>query len=221
MFTGIVEEMGVVRSVRDIGNGRCLMVEAEVVMSDMAVGSSIAIDGCCLTVTEFDSTDDDSWFSVEAVPETLNRTTLGEFSCGQKVNLERAVQVGSRLGGHIVQGHVDTVSELELISEYLDGSRRLTFKSPEDVLGHIVEKGSVTLDGISLTVASVSKNSFEVAVIPHTLFITTLGQRDVGDLVNFEADVLARYVAGSLISGHMTVDRTKRPGGETDADCSD
>ena len=210
MFTGIVEETGNIRSVCDTAGGRRFVVGADVVLSDVTLGASIAVDGCCLTVTDFGTDGEVAWFAADAVPETLDRTTLGDADEGDAVNLERSMAADGRFGGHIVQGHVDAVTELDAVYEHLDGSRRLTFRLPDSLGGLIVEKGSVALDGISLTVASVDADgaTFDIAVVPHTLEVTTLGHRVVGNRLNVEADVLARYVAGHAATGQLPEERT-------------
>ena len=208
MFTGIVEETGIVREAHDNGDGRRLVVGADVVLDDVVMGSSIAVDGCCLTVTGFGADDRGAWFAADAVPETIDRTTLGGSAEGDSVNLERPMSADGRFGGHIVQGHVDAVTELEAVHEHLDGSRRLAFRLPDALSGQIVEKGSVALDGISLTVAAVDGTTFDIAVVPHTLEVTTLGCRVVGDRLNVEADILARYVAGLAAAGRLPDERT-------------
>ncbi|MDP6492537.1 MAG: riboflavin synthase [Acidimicrobiales bacterium] len=213
MFTGIVEETGFVRSAHDNGDGRRLVVGAGVVLDDVSTGSSIAVDGCCLTVTEFGADDQGAWFAADAVPETLDRTTLGGSAEGDSVNLERPMRADGRFGGHIVQGHVDAVTELESVHEHVDGSRRLTFRLPGALAGQIVEKGSVALDGISLTVAAVEGATFDIAVVPHTLEVTTLGRRVVGDRLNVEVDVIARYVAGLMAADRLPNDRLTDAGG--------
>ena len=213
MFTGIVEETGIVREAHDNGDGRRLVVGADVVLDDVAMGSSIAVDGCCLTVTEFGADDRGAWFAADAVSETIDRTTLGGTAEGDSVNLERPMPADGRFGGHIVQGHVDAVTELEAVHEHLDGSRRLAFRLPDALSGQIVEKGSVALDGISLTVAAVDDTTFDIAVVPHTLEVTTLGCRVVGDRLNVEADILARYVAGFAAAGRLPDARTGGQGG--------
>ncbi len=190
MFTGIVEELGVVRSVDKVDDGRRVVIEATAVLDDVILGASIAVNGCCLTIVEWA----DDWFGVDAVPETLDRTTVGGLRPGDLVNLERPLTAGGRFGGHVVQGHVRELS---------DGSRRLSFRLPDELAGQIVEKGSVTLDGVSLTVAAVVDDTFDVALIPHTLQVTTFGRRDSSHQVNVEADVLARYVAGLLAAGRI------------------
>jgi riboflavin synthase len=206
MFTGIVEEMGTVRAVEPVGDGCRLVVGAATVLGDVTMGASIAVNGCCLTVTGFGD-DDGPWFSADAVPETLARTTLGAASAGDPVNLERSMAADGRFGGHVVQGHVDTVTEVVAVSEHDDGSRRLTFEVPPALAGQIVEKGSVALDGVSLTVADLAVDgaaaTFDIAVVPHTLSVTTFGRLAAGDRVNVEVDVLARYVAG-LVAARST-----------------
>ena len=221
MFTGIVEELGSIRSIDEVGDGRRLVVDAATVLADVSLGASIAVNGCCLTVVEWG----EAWFAVDAVPETLERTTLGAMGPGEAVNLERPLAADGRFGGHVVQGHVDTVTEVVDLETLSDGSRRLTFRLPDELAGQVVEKGSITLDGASLTVASVGRDTFDVALIPHTLDVTTFGRLAPGDLVNVEVDVLARYVAGLLAAGRVGSDHgdpaddgpaDQPPGGPTD-----
>ena len=202
MFTGIVEELGSIRSIDAVGDGRRLVVDAATVLADVSLGASIAVNGCCLTVIEWG----DAWFAVDAVPETLQCTTLGAMEPGEAVNLERPLAADGRFGGHVVQGHVDSVIEVVHVEGLSDGSRRLTFRLPDELAGQVVEKGSITLDGASLTVASVNRDTFDVALIPHTLEVTTFGRRTPGDRVNVEVDVLARYVAGLLAAGRVGSD---------------
>jgi riboflavin synthase len=188
MFTGIVEELGRVRG-RDGGR---FTFEATTVLEDAKIGDSIAVNGCCLTVVETG----DGWWSADAVDETLSRTNLGDLEPGDPVNFERPVRAADRLGGHIVQGHVDGVGRLEARDALADGSTRMRFTTPAPLLRYVVEKGSITLDGISLTVAAVddADATVEIAVIPHTLAVTTLGPKAPGDPVNIEVDVLAKHV---------------------------
>ncbi len=197
MFTGIIEELGRVRSIDPHGDGASITIEAGTVLSDATIGASIAVNGCCLTVTEFSA---DHWVA-DAVPETLDRTNLGLLVSGDRVNLERPLAVGGRYGGHVVQGHVDGVGTVVNIVELGDGSRRFTFAVPPELARYVVEKGSIALDGISLTVASVDATRLDVAVIPHTWAVTTLGQRQVGDTVNVETDILGKYVERLLHAG--------------------
>ncbi|MEQ8840903.1 MAG: riboflavin synthase [Acidimicrobiales bacterium] len=190
MFTGLVEEVGTVRSVTPVGGGARVVIEAALVLDDAGLGASIAVNGCCLTVVEFDAV---SW-AADAVPETLERTNIGALRPGDAVNLERPLAANGRYGGHVVQGHVDATAEVLTIDELDDGSFRYAFSLPSAVASYVVEKGSIAVDGISLTVAAVDTSTFAIAVIPHTHEVTTLGGRTVGDRVNIEADVLAKYV---------------------------
>jgi len=192
MFTGIVEELGAVRAVTPNAGGARIEIVAKVVLEDAVLGASIAVNGCCLTVVELL---DDGW-AADAVTETLDRTALGSLRAGDRVNLERPVRLADRLGGHLVQGHVDGVGALLERVALPDGSTRMTFTAPAAVLRYVVEKGSIAIDGISLTVASLDDGggTFDVAVIPHTLAVTTLGPKQPGDPVNLEVDVLAKYV---------------------------
>jgi len=194
MFTGLVEELGLVTALESSGDGIRLRIGAETVMDDITMGASIAINGVCLTVVEFD----DAHFSVDAVPETMDRSSLGSLDVGSTVNLERSVRAEDRLGGHIVQGHVDATTTITAIEAYDDGSWRYHFALDADTAPYVVEKGSITVDGISLTIASLEPEQFSIAIIPHTAEVTTLGSRKVGDLVNLEVDVLAKYVERQL-----------------------
>ena len=207
MFTGIVEELGTVRAVTPNAGGARIEIVAKVVLEDAEIGASIAVNGCCLTVVELL---DDGW-AADAVTETLDRTSLGSLGAGDPVNLERPVRLADRLGGHIVQGHVDAVGALRARRALPDGSTRMTFTAPTSVLRHVVEKGSITVDGISLTVAALDDraSAFDVAVIPHTLSVTTLGPKQPGDPVNLEVDVLAKYVE-RLLTTDSTTHSTER-----------
>lgn len=187
MFTGIVEELGQLVG-RDGGR---LRIGARVVLDDVELGASIAVNGTCLTVVDFGA----DWWEADVVDETFARTALGDLEPGDPVNLERPVQVSDRLGGHIVQGHVDVVGVI------VDPAPDLRIEIPAETLRYIVEKGSITVDGISLTVASLFDDGFGVAVIPHTREVTTLGHKGVGDRVNIELDVIAKYVE-SLLDGY-------------------
>ncbi len=194
MFTGLVEEVGVVADLDHDGDGIGLRVHASTVTSDLEIGASIAFNGVCLTVVEFD----DASLTVHAVPETMDRSNLGELIVGSKVNLERSVRASDRLGGHIVQGHVDATTTINEIEALNDGSWRYHFALDAGLAPYVVEKGSITIDGISLTVASLSDDRFSIAVIPHTAEVTTLGHRSTNDKVNIEVDVLAKYVERQL-----------------------
>ncbi|MBA2610055.1 MAG: riboflavin synthase [Actinobacteria bacterium] len=190
MFTGIVEELGSVRA-RDGGK---FEFNAKTVVEDAGLGDSIAVNGVCVTVTACG----DDWFAVDAVDETLARSSLDDLRVGDPVNLERPVRLQDRLGGHIVQGHVDGIGVLR--HEAPD----LSVRCEPSLLKYMVEKGSVTIDGISLTLVSVDGEGFTVAVIPHTVEVTTLGHRREGDKVNLEVDVLAKYVE-RLLTGQTVI----------------
>lgn len=189
MFTGIVEEMGRVESVVPSGEGLRLRIHAVTVVSDLPIGSSVAVDGVCLTVVEVDG----DALQVDVVPETMSRTTLGRLGVGDPVNLERAMAASGRFDGHVVQGHVDGVGSISSISAHGDDVR-FGVECPPDLLRYVVEKGSITVSGVSLTVAALGPDGFEVALIPHTLAVTSLGRREAGDAVNLEVDILAKYV---------------------------
>ncbi len=197
MFTGIIEEIGTVRSIRGGGSGVVLDIEASRVLEGTATGDSIAVNGVCLTVTP-----GSGHFTADAMPETLRRTSLGSLRPGSKVNLERAMACGGRFGGHLVSGHVDACGRVaELVRDGIALVMRVSV--PSDVLRYVARKGSVTLDGVSLTVASVSDSdsSFTISLIPHTMASTTLHLLKPGSPVNVEVDMLARYVERLLASG--------------------
>jgi riboflavin synthase len=189
MFTGIVEELGVVRSVR----GRDLSVECTLVATDSAVGSSVAVNGVCLTVVERSS----EHLAFQLSEETLSRTSLRRLREGEAVNLERPLSLAGRLGGHLVQGHVDGVGTVESLAPE-EGGATLTVAMPEAIGRYVVEKGSICVDGVSLTVTETDGARFSVALIPHTLDATTLGSAEGGYPVNLEVDVIAKYVEGML-----------------------
>lgn len=196
MFTGLVEEKGVVKQLKQLGNASDISIEGPLVGSDVAIGDSIAINGCCLTVVAIEGTT----LTFQAGSETLRRTNLGNLAIGSFVNLERALQVGQRMGGHYVSGHVDAVATVEDRSD--DGQwAKFWFKVPPELTSQMASKGSVTVDGISLTLVDVEADRFSVELIPHTLDATTLGERNVGDGVNIETDLLAKYVQQQLSAG--------------------
>ncbi|MFN2543935.1 MAG: riboflavin synthase [Actinomycetota bacterium] len=185
MFTGIVEELG---EVRERSNGR-LVVGCRVVAEDASVGASIAVNGVCLTVVERD----DESLAFDLSPETLARTALSRLAEGSPVNLERPVTLTTRLGGHLVQGHVDGVGRVVAVAGNGSGSE-VTIEVPAELTRYLVDKGSVSVDGVSLTVAGLDGRRFAVALVPHTLDVTTLGRARSGDPVNLEVDVVAKYV---------------------------
>jgi riboflavin synthase len=189
MFTGIVEELGTVRS-RD---GSTLRIDCSLVLEDVALGASIAVNGCCLTVVDWGADgegacDKPMWWTADVTDESYARTNLGALRPGDPVNLERPVRLVDRLGGHLVQGHVDGVGIVT------SAAPDLRVSVPDDLGRYLVEKGSITVDGVSLTVVDAGHDDFSVAVIPHTAAVTTLGHRQPGDAVNLEVDVTAKYV---------------------------
>ena len=183
MFTGIVEEMGTVLAVGERGDTVRIRIGATDVLDGAKRGDSTAVDGCCLTVVELG----DAWWEADISDETLRRTTLGARHVGDRVNLERPLLVTDRLGGHIVQGHVDAVGEV------LAPVPDLQVRMPDDLRRYVIEKGSITVDGVSLTVVQPTDDGFTVAVIPHTAEVTTLGAKAPGDTVNLEVDLIAKY----------------------------
>jgi riboflavin synthase len=189
VFTGIVRELGVVVEAEEAGGGRALVVRAAETAARARVGDSVAIDGCCLTATAVDA----GAIAFHAVPETIARTTLGSLQRDHEVNVEPAVRAGEELGGHYVQGHVDAVGRIQSVEAEGEGLR-VFVEAPDDVLRYCVEKGSITVDGVSLTVAELAGDAFAVALVPHTLTATTLSDLEPGQSVNLEADVLAKYV---------------------------
>jgi riboflavin synthase len=193
MFTGIVTALGTVRSIRPLGNGQDMRLTIATPWQDMAsiaIGASIACSGCCLTATELGP----DWFAADASAETLACTTLGRWRVGTRINLERSLRLGDELGGHIVSGHVDGIGEAVSATPE-NASTRWTFRVPHHLARFIAAKGSVAVDGVSLTVNAVDGDTFGVNVIPHTAEVTTFGSLAPGHAVNIEIDMLARYVA--------------------------
>ena len=196
MFTGIIEETGTVQSITRHGSSIALCIAADKVTEGTVVGDSIAVNGVCLTVTSLNG----KRFTADVMPETVHRTSFSKLAAGSKVNLERALRASDRLGGHIVSGHVDGCGVIG--SMVRDGiATRVTVKLPESLLRYIAVKGSVTIDGVSLTVTDVDANSFSVSLIPQTKAVTTLGDAKVGRIVNVEVDLLARYTERLLSAG--------------------
>jgi riboflavin synthase len=189
VFTGIVRERGRIAGVEGDGEARRLEVDAPATAAQLAVGDSVSIGGCCLTATAVSN----GRFSVTAVPESLSRTTLGGLVPGDEVNLETATRAGEPLGGHYVQGHVDGVGTIASVEPEEQGSR-VWIEAPPVLLRYCVEKGSIAVDGVSLTITALREGAFEVALVPHTLEQTTLGYVEPGDEVNLEVDLLAKYV---------------------------
>lgn len=189
MFTGIIEEMGQVISLEKGSASGRLAVEASLILTDVKIGDSIAVNGVCLTVACFSS----SSFSVDIMAETLSKSTLGDLRAGSRVNLERALRLSDRLGGHLVQGHVDGTGRI-LEDKTVDIARIIKIAAPAEVMKYVVAKGSIAIDGISLTVVEAGEGSFSVSLIPHTAAMTTLGFKGPGDKVNLESDIIGRYI---------------------------
>jgi riboflavin synthase len=189
VFTGIVRERGRVAAVEGVDVAAHLLIEAPGTSARLAVGDSVSIDGCCLTATAVS----DGSFSVTAVSESLSRTTLGQLEPGDEVNLETATRAGEPLGGHYVQGHVDGVGRIASLAPEEEGAR-MWVEAPRELLRYCVEKGSIAVGGVSLTISALRDGAFEVALVPHTLAETTFGRLTEGDEVNLEVDVLAKYV---------------------------
>lgn len=192
MFTGIVEELGHVVS----REGPRIVFRSPIAASDAAIGDSVSIDGVCLTVVALDGDE----LSFDISQETFDRTSLDALRSGDAVNVERPATLASRLGGHVVQGHVDGIARVSAVRPEVDGGARLSVRLPGPLLRYVVEKGSITLDGVSLTVAELRGDVIDVALIPHTLIATTFGAVHEGDPVNVEVDVLAKYVARNIES---------------------
>ncbi|HLA83093.1 MAG TPA: riboflavin synthase [Thermoleophilia bacterium] len=193
MFTGLIEEVGVLRRLERRGDGGRLSIAATKVLEGTRIGDSISVSGACLTVVELGG----QGFVVDCMPETLGQTTLGATTAGRRVNLERSLAMGGRLGGHLVLGHVDAVAAVLAVVRN-DMAWRVRISLPDEVRNCVAGKGSIAIDGISLTVIRVYEESFEVGIIPHTMAQTTLGDIKPGTMVNVEADVLARYVLRTL-----------------------
>lgn len=199
VFTGLVEEMGRVARIEERPPGRRLWIEAALVTTDIAIGDSIAVSGCCLTAIEVSR----QRFAVDAVAETLSRTVVGAWREGEAVNLERSLRLDQRLGGHLVQGHVDGVGTILAVAPEGEGTR-VRIAIPEPLRALVAEKGSLAVDGVSLTVAASSESTCEIAYIPHTLAVTTAGRYAAGRRVNLEVDLMARYIARLLEASGRT-----------------
>ncbi len=213
MFTGIIEELGEIRALEaQAGAGARLRVAARAVLVDAKLGDSIAVNGCCLTAVEIGNRE----FAADLAPETLRRTNLGDLKPGSKVNLERPLRAGGRLDGHIVQGHIDGTAKLSALSALGNGNWWLEVRVPQELQQYLVYKGSVAVDGISLTIASIEGSTLAVTIIPHTYTATNLAGKRIGDRLNLECDILAKYVEKML--GRMekpsglTVEKMKQLG---------
>ena len=210
MFTGIIEEMGSVKALRREAGAARLTISASAVLGGTALGDSICVNGVCLTVVEMGK----SGFSADVANETLKITNLGELQTGQKVNLERALQLSARIGGHLVTGHVDAVGRIREKKQE-GNSWRIFIDTPETALRYIIKKGSVAVDGISLTVADADETGFSIAMIPHTAKLTTLGFKSAGNSVNLETDIIGKYVERLLsgrVEGGVSMELLKKSG---------
>ena len=210
MFTGIVEEVGVLKSIRRGASSAVLEIAARTVLEDIHLGDSIAVNGVCLTATSFTG----SSFTADVMHETLDRSSLAALRPGSRVNLERAMAANGRFGGHIVAGHVDGVGTV-LETKQDDNAVWYTIAAGPEVLRYVVEKGSITIDGISLTVARVGPESFAISAIPHTVAVTVLKDRKAGDKVNLETDIIGKYVEKLLITGPVQPAEPKQTSGIT------
>jgi riboflavin synthase len=210
MFTGIIEEMGSVKALRRASGAARLTIAASTVLGGTVLGDSICVNGVCLTVVHMTPQE----FSADVAVETLKVTNLGDLKNGAKVNLERALQLSARIGGHLVSGHVDAVGRIREKREEGNGWR-IFIDGPDSVLRYVIKKGSIAIDGISLTVADMDQSGFSIAMIPHTAKLTTLGFKSAGDRVNLEADIIGKYVERLLsgrVEGSVDMELLKRTG---------
>ncbi|HIW34424.1 MAG TPA: riboflavin synthase [Candidatus Paenibacillus intestinavium] len=206
MFTGLIEEIGFIKGIYKHGEIMQINISAQKIMADVAVGDSIAVNGVCLTVTKFQA----NHFTADVMPETFRKSSLSQLSIGRTVNLERAMMAGGRFGGHIVQGHVDGTGTIA--ARYIDGNA-VVFEievEDRDLLKYILPKGSITIDGVSLTIVSVHQRIVKVSVIPHTLAETALQQRVAGDMVNLEGDIIGKYVEHLLRFQNKDVEKPQK-----------
>lgn len=199
MFTGLIEEVGTVASIERTERAARLVIACTMVAVDLPLGASVAVDGCCVTATDITA----DGFSVDLMAETMRVTALGALQVGTRVNLERALRVGDRLGGHLVQGHVDGVGAVVAVED-VPGTRFVSVSVPEELMRYLVVKGSLCIAGVSLTIARLEGDVATIGLIPHTLGMTTLEDRVVGDVVNLEVDVVAKYVERMLPGGDRT-----------------
>ncbi len=203
MFTGIVEELGIIQAIEWHSQGARFHIQASLVLEDVKIGDSLSVNGCCLTVVKHDS---NRW-TCDVVQETLNRTNLKHLKVGDRVNLERSVRYQDRLGGHLVQGHIDEAGQILDKQPLSDGSWWVTIQASPAILRYAVYKGSIAVDGVSLTIADLQKTQFSFAMIPHTAQVTSLGYKQKGDAVNLEVDLMAKYVE-RFVSPFLSVPST-------------
>jgi riboflavin synthase len=208
MFTGIIEGLGTIREVRSEGQGKRMTVEADFFLEQTRIGDSICVSGACLTVVMIDG----KRFAVDISPETLAKTTFGNAKIGDRVNLERALRLSDRIDGHLVSGHIDGIGTITL-KQNIGNAIIVSFKVPELILHYMIQKGSVAVDGISLTINNCKLDSFDVSIIPHTAKLTTIGFKKAGDLVNIETDMIGKYVERFV--GGKRHDEKKKGGGSS------
>ena len=189
MFTGIIEETGTIREIQRGAKSSRLKIQGSLIFDDLKLGDSVAVNGVCLTVAEYTK----DTFTADVMFETLKRTSIGDLTIGSRVNLERAMPANGRFGGHIVSGHIDGTGTIIEIKKD-DNAILYTVRAPSDVMKYIVEKGSIAIDGISLTIAGITTENFTVSIIPHTAKLTILSEKAVGDMVNLENDIIGKYV---------------------------
>ncbi|OAB46995.1 riboflavin synthase [Paenibacillus antarcticus] len=209
MFTGLVEEMGILRGITRNSEAMVLHITASTIMSDLKIGDSVSVNGVCLTATSLDANS----FAADVMPETFRKSNLRDLQIGNKVNLERAMIANGRFGGHIVQGHVDGIGRIQHVTRNQNAVVYEITPANQEVFKYIIPKGSITLDGISLTVVQVKEGTFEVSVIPHTLEQTVLNHKRAGDTVNIECDVLGKYVEHLLNYGSSRQQGDAKPKG--------
>ena len=208
MFTGIIEGLGTIREIRSEGQGKRMTVEADFSLEKTKIGDSICVSGACLTVIMID----DKRFTVDVSPETLSKTTFGNVKVGNRVNLERALRLSDRIDGHLVSGHIDGIGTV-LLKQNIGNAIIVSFKVPEFISHYMIQKGSVAVDGISLTINNFSLDRFDVSIIPHTAKLTTVGFKKAGDLVNIETDMIGKYVERFV--GGKRHDETKKETGSS------
>jgi len=206
MFTGIIEGFGTIRSLSDAGEGKRMAIESGFDLNATKIGDSIAVNGGCLTAVKING----RVFEVDISPETIDKSTFKDAKPGQKVNLERALRLSDRLDGHIVTGHIDGVGEIASVEER-SNAIIIKIKAPSNIMKYVIEKGSIAVDGTSLTINSVGEDFFSLAIIPHTKGLSTIGSRKTGDRVNLEADVIGKYIE-KLITGKNSVSQEKEGG---------
>jgi len=206
MFTGIIEETGTVKSIRINGNLLKIGINSKNLVKELRLGESVCVNGACLTVTDIEK----SSFLVDVLPETASKTNLGSLKISENVNLERALKVSDRLSGHIVSGHVDVTGTIKGVSRSMD-SIKLTVAYPRSLNNYIVNRGSITIDGISLTVSGIARDSFTVNVIPYTIKTTTIGKKKIGDRVNLETDILGKYVEKMFVAPGFSMPLDNHP----------